>query len=84
MFDVGAILGFLILIVLALIILRYLCSFGYGLFCYNPPKPSDNSITPVDIVTISKNQIIPINVSSYCVSDAEIREQPIIPIANVV
>lgn len=84
MFDAGAIFGFMIAIVLGVIILRYLCSFAYGLFCYNPPKPIDNSITPVDIVTISKNQIIPIIVSSYCISDAEIREQPIIPIANVV
>ena len=83
MFDAGAIFGFLILIVFGAIILRYLCSFAYGLFCYNPPKP-DNSITPVDIVTISKNQIIPINISSYCVSDTEFSEQPIIPIANVV
>lgn len=84
MFDAGAIIGFLILIAVGIIILRYLCSFAYGLFWYNPPKPYDNSITPVDIITISKNQIIPINVSIYCISDAEIREQPIIPIANVV
>jgi hypothetical protein len=84
MFDVGAVIGFLIVIALGIIILRYLCVFAYGLFCYNPPNPCDNSITPVDIVTISKNQIIPINVSNYCISDAEFREQHIIPIANIV
>jgi hypothetical protein len=90
MFDVGAILGFLILIVLALIILRYLCSFAYGLFCYNAFKHSERTINPinsVDIVNIAKNpddKIIRVTVDDDYVSDEVVSEQRTIPIATMV
>jgi hypothetical protein len=100
MFDVGVILGFMIVIVLGVILLRYLCSFGYGLFCYNPLKPSDRTINPVHIVDIvdiadiadiadisntPDNKIIRVTVTDDCVStDTIVREQRTIPIATMV
>jgi len=92
MFDVGVILGFMIVIVLGIIILRYLCSFGYGLFCYNAQTPPDRAINPVHVVDIVNNsntpdnKIIRVTVTDDCIesSDIEISEQRTIPIANVV
>jgi hypothetical protein len=91
MYDVGAILGFMILIVIGLIIFRYLCSFAYGLFCYNAFKHSERTINPinsVDIVNIAKNpddKIIRVTVDNdYIASDVEINEQRTIPIATMV
>jgi len=91
MFDVGAMLGFMILIVIGLIIFRYLCSFAYGLFCYNAFKHSERTINPIntaDIVNIAKNpddKIIRVTVDDdYIASDVEINEQRTIPIATMV
>ena len=94
MFDVGAMLGFMILIVIGLIIFRYLCSFAYGLFCYNAFKHSERTINPAnpinsaDIVNIAKNpddKIIRVTVDDdYIASDVEISEQRTIPIATMV
>jgi hypothetical protein len=94
MYEVGAILGFMVLIVIGLVIFRYLCSFGYGLFCYNPLKPSDRTINPVHIVDIvdiadtsnsTDNKIIRVTVTDDCVStDTIVREQRTIPIATMV
>jgi hypothetical protein len=92
MFDVGVILGFMIVIVLGIILLRYLCSFGYGLFCYNAPTLPDRAINPVHIVDIVNNsntpdnKIIRVTVTDDCIesSDIEISEQRTIPIAHLV
>ena len=89
MFDAGVIIGFMILIVIGLIIFRYLCSFAYGLFCYNPTKHSEraiNHINTVDIVNIAKNphdKIIRVTVHDDYVSDETISEQRTIPIATM-
>ena len=97
MYDVGAMLGFMILIVIGLIIFRYLCSFAYGLFCYNAFKHSERTINPAnpvnpintaDIVNIAKNpddKIIRVTVDDdYITSDVEINEQRTISIATMV
>jgi len=90
MYDVGAMLGFMILIVIGLIIFRYLCSFAYGLFCYNAFKHSERTINPIntaDIVNIAKNpddKIIRVTVDDDYVSDEVVSEQQTIPIATMV
>jgi len=92
MYDVGIILGFMIVIIIGIILLRYLCSFGYGLFCYNVPKPpyrEMNAVHVVDIVNNSNtpnNKIIRVTIADDYIasSDVEISEQRIIPIANMV
>lgn len=90
MFDAGAIIGFLILIMIGLIIFRYLCSFAYGLFCYNPLKHSERTINPIntaDIINIAKNpdhKIIRVTVDDDYISDETVSEQRTIPIATMV
>jgi len=90
MYDVGAMFGFMILIVIGLIIFRYLCSFAYGLFCYNAFKHSERTINPIntaDIVNIAKNpdhKIIRVTVDDDYVSDEVVSEQRTIPIATMV
>ena len=91
--DAGILLGILILITCGVIILRYLCSFGYGVFCYNGPAPPEDTVNPstinsptIDIVNSSKNQIIQVTVTDddYYVADIEISEQRNLPVARMV
>lgn len=90
MFDTGVVIGFLIVIVIGLIIIRYLCSFAYGLFCYDPFKHFERTINPinnVDIINIAKNpddKIIRVTIDDDYVSDETFSEQRTIPIATMV
>ena len=90
MFDAGVVIGFLIVIAIGLIIVRYLCSFAYGLFCYNPLTHSERTINPIntaDIINIAKNpddKIIRVTIDDDYVSDETVSEQRTIPIATMV
>lgn len=89
MLDIGTIIGFLIIIACGLFILRYLCSFAYGLFCYEPPKPSQEReiipvVTPENIMHISKHRIIRVTVSDDYDDTTDINNQKTLPIATMV
>jgi hypothetical protein len=63
MFDTATVILFLITLAIGMIILRYLCSFAFGLFCYNPPKPTEEReitpvVTPENIIHVSEHRII--------------------------
>jgi hypothetical protein len=91
MFDAATVILFLVILALGIIILRYLCSFAYGLFCYNPHKPAEEQpsqereitpvVTPENIMHISKHRIIRVTVTddTPCINN-----QKTLPIATMV
>lgn len=86
MVDTATIMGFLIILACGMIILRYLCSFAYGLFCYNPPKPSQEHeitsvVTPENIMHVSNHRIIRVIVTD---DTPDINNQKTLPIATMV
>ena len=86
MFDTATVILFLITLAIGMIILRYLCSFAFGLFCYNPPKPTEEReiipvVTPENIIHVSKHRIIRVTVTD---DSPDINNQKTIPIATMV
>ena len=88
MFDTATVILFLIILAIGMIILRYLCSFAFGLFCYNPPKPSQEReitrvVTPENMMHVSNHRIIRVTVTDdYDTHD--INNQKTLPIAHLV
>uniref|UniRef100_A0A6C0D7V3 Uncharacterized protein n=1 Tax=viral metagenome TaxID=1070528 RepID=A0A6C0D7V3_9ZZZZ len=86
MVDIATIMGFLIILACGMIVLRYLCSFAYGLFCYNPPKHSEEHeiiqvVTPENIMHVSNHRIIRVIVTD---DSHDINNQKPLPIAAMV
>jgi hypothetical protein len=93
MVDTATIMGFLIILACGMIVLRYLCSFAYGLFCYNPHKPAEEQpsqereitpvLTPENIMHVSKHRIIRVTVTDDYDTPC-INNQKTLPIATMV
>jgi hypothetical protein len=93
MFDTATVILFLIILAIGMIILRYLCSFAFGLFCYNPHKPAEEQpsqereitrvVTPENMMHVSNHRIIRVTVTDdYDTHD--INNQKTLPIAHLV